>query len=224
VAGRILAIGDIHGCDVALQGLLDALAIRSEDTVVILGDVIDRGPGSNQVIERLLELQLECRLIFIMGNHEEMMLEGLKSEQMAQAWLYYGGKATIFSYGGDPRNIPDAHLDLLSAARDYWETETELFLHANIDPELPLDEQDIEILRWTHLTGDEVPHPSGKRIICGHTPQRSGRPLVIPGWVCIDTFVCGGNWLTALDVATNEYWQSNLIGEVRRGRIDEQQK
>jgi serine/threonine protein phosphatase 1 len=220
VAGRTLAIGDIHGCDLAFDTLLQALSISSDDSVVVLGDVVDRGPGSRQVIERLLRLQNECQLVFIQGNHEEMMLAGLKSEQMAQGWLLYGGKATIISYGGDPRNIPDSHLDFLLAGRDYWETDTELFIHANIDPKLPLEKQDVEMLRWTHLTGYERPHPSGKRIVCGHTPQRSGRPLAFPGWVCIDTFVCGGSWLTGLDVATNEYCQTNLIGEKRFGQLE----
>ncbi|MBI3865570.1 MAG: serine/threonine protein phosphatase [Planctomycetia bacterium] len=220
MAGRTLAIGDIHGCDVAFNALLKALSIAADDTVVVLGDAVDRGPGSRQVIERLMDLQNECRLVFILGNHEEMMLEGLEDEDVAQGWLQYGGAATLFSYGGDPRTIPPEHLDFLRAAVPYWETERDLFLHANVDPTLPLDQQEIEVLRWTHLTEYELPHPSGKRIICGHTPQRSGVPLTMPGWVCIDTFVCGGGWLTCLDVNTNDYCQTNFKGHLRFGRLE----
>jgi serine/threonine protein phosphatase 1 len=224
VAARTLAIGDIHGCDVAFLALVRGLSIRPEDTVVVLGDAIDRGPGSRQVMERLVQLQHECRLVFILGNHEQMLLEGLENEQMAQVWLLYGGKSTLISYGGDPRNIPAAHLDFLRAAPNYWETDSDLFIHANIDPALPLEQQEADLLRWAHLTGDESPHPTGKRIVCGHTPQRSGVPLTFPGWVCIDTFICGGGWLTCLDVITNEYCQANTIGQLRFGQIETERK
>lgn len=224
MAGRILAIGDIHGCDVAFQALLKALSLRSDDTVVVLGDVVDRGPGSRQVIERLIKLQGECRLVFILGNHEEMMLEGLDDEKVAKGWLQYGGKATLLSYGGDPRSIPPEHLDFLRSGLNYWETDNDLFFHANVDPTLPLERQDAEVIRWTHLTGFELPHPSGKRIVCGHTPQRSGLPLVMPGWACIDTFVCGGGWLTCLDVKTNDYCQANIAGQLKFGQLEMNQE
>lgn len=224
MAGRTLAIGDIHGCDVAFHALLMALSFGADDTLVVLGDAIDRGPGSRQVLDMLLHVQHECHLVFILGNHEEMMLEGLEDERVAQGWLQYGGAATLFSYGGDPRNIPPEHLDFLRAALNYWETDHDLFIHANVDPTLGLDQQEIEVLRWTHLTGYEAPHPSGKRIVCGHTPQRSGVPLCLPGWTCIDTFVCGGGWLTCLDVATNDYCQTNMVGQVRFGQLDMDQE
>ncbi len=175
--GRILAIGDIHGCDVALETLLPTLEITPDDSVVVLGDVVDRGPGSRQVVERLLQLGEECRLVFILGNHEEMLLAAVEKGESVEAWLRYGGTATLFSYGGDPRKIPPAHLEFLRSGIDYWETADELFIHANLDPVKQLDEQTAEWLRWTHLSGHEVPHSSGKRIVCGHTPQKQGLPL-----------------------------------------------
>lgn len=220
MAGRTLVIGDIHGCDVALHALLKALSICTEDTVVVLGDAVDRGPGSRQVIDRLLQLAGECRLVFVLGNHEEMMLDGLTDAQVAAGWLQYGGAATLFSYGGDPRKIPAEHLDFLRAAVNYHETDSELFIHANLEPGVPLEQQQAEWLRWTHLTGCELPHPSGKRVICGHTPQRSGHPLLLPGWVCIDTFACGGGCLTGLDVASNAYCQANATGQLRFGQLE----
>src|SRR5579872_6902654 len=173
----MLAIGDIHGCDVALETLLSALAITADDSVVVLGDVVDRGPGTKQVVDRLLRLAEECRLVFILGNHEEMMLAAVEQGESVEPWLRYGGTATLFSYGGDPRKIPPAHLDFLRSGIDCWETPGELFIHANLDPARKLSEQTAEWLRWTHLSGHEVPHPSGKQIICGHTPQKGGLPL-----------------------------------------------
>ena len=67
--GRLLAIGDIHGCDTALGVLLDAMSITAEDTLVVLGDVVDRGPGTKQVVDRLIELRDLCQFVFIKGNH-----------------------------------------------------------------------------------------------------------------------------------------------------------
>lgn len=216
---RLFAIGDIHGCDVALDTLLKTLAPGADDTIVVLGDVVDRGAGSKRAVDRLLSLRDECRLILLQGNHEQMMLEALRDGLGAEDWLRFGGMETLLSYGGDPRKVPPEHLDFMASGLPYWETESELFIHANLQPGVPLEQQLAEWLRWTHLKGIEQPHPSGKRVICGHTPQRSGEPLVLPGWVCIDTFACGGGWLTGLNVATNDYLQANQAGEQRQGRL-----
>jgi serine/threonine protein phosphatase 1 len=223
VSGRTLAIGDIHGCDVALEKLLQALSLAPEDTVIILGDVIDRGPGSKRVVERLLQLAHECRLVFILGNHEEMLLDALtevNDDSVVTGWLRYGGAETLYSYGGDPSKIPAEHLDLFRSAINYLETDRDIFVHANLEPGVPIDQQQPEWLRWTHLTGNESPHPSGKRIVCGHTPQRSGFPLAIPGWTCIDTFACGNGWLTCLNAGTNEFCQANQAGNLRFGNLE----
>ena len=220
MSGRTLAIGDIHGCDTALETLLPILSIKPDDTVVVLGDVVDRGPGSRQVVERLLALTSECRVVLIMGNHEQMMLDSLGGRGPVQAWLRYGGMATLTSYGDDPRKIPPAHLEFLRSGLDFWETAGELYIHANLEPEVALDKQTEEWLRWTHLSGDETPHPSGKRVICGHTPQKSGLPLIFPGWTCIDTYACGTGWLTCLDVGTDDYYQANEAGSLRIGRLE----
>ncbi len=220
MTGRTLAIGDIHGCDVALNTLLPALSISPEDTVVVLGDVVDRGPGSKQVIDRLLQLSQECRLIFILGNHEQMMLDALVRGGPVEPWLRYGGTATLFSYDGDPQKIPAAHVEFLQSGRDLWETDDELFIHANLEPDVALDCQTEEWLRWTHLSGRETPHPSGKLVVCGHTPQKSGLPLTLSGWICIDTFACGAGWLTCLDVASDEYFQASQSGLSRAGRLE----
>lgn len=98
-AGRLLAIGDIHGCHIAFDTLLEHLSILPTDTVVVLGDVIDRGPGTRQVIDRLLELRQQCRLVFLMGNHEEMFLGSLAVEGVRESWLGFGGWETLQSYG-----------------------------------------------------------------------------------------------------------------------------
>ena len=217
MSGRVLAIGDIHGCDVALDVLLGEVQPVAADTLVVLGDVVDRGPGSRQVIDRLMELQQMCRLIYLMGNHEEMMLDAIDTGDRRDDWLLFGGKETIESYGSGAQDVPPAHLDFLRSGLDYWETDEEIFVHGSLEPDVPLDQQSTDTLHWQRLTGDEPPFFSGKRVICGHTSQQSGLPWVFDGWACIDTCVYGDGYLTCLDVETNLIFQSDQTGAFRGG-------
>lgn len=212
---RILAIGDIHGCASLLDALLDDLAPAAEDTVVVLGDYVDRGPQSKQVIERLIRLQTECRLITLQGNHEEMFAAVLNKRWLPRIWLDMGGQATVDSYG-DLEHVPAEHVKFLISGRSFFERETEIFVHANLETQLSLLNQNGEYLRWKHLGGSERPHISGKRVICGHTPQRDGMPLVFDGWVCLDTDAVDGGWLSGLNVGTNVLHQVRADGERRR--------
>ena len=215
--GRTFAIGDIHGCDIALNAVLSEIDPQLNDTVIVLGDVIDRGPNSRGAVERLIGLRGECNLVPILGNHEEMMFEALESGLQGSRWLMYGGEPMLRSYGGQVEDIPPLHLDFLAAGLSYYETEKDIFVHANLEADLPLEQQNIGYLRWRHFSGEEQPHMSGKRVICGHTPQQSGIPLVRDGWVGIDTFAYGGLYLTALDVETNEIFQASQNGHTRSG-------
>src|SRR4051812_47149584 len=95
---RTLAIGDIHGCHTALTTLLDYVQPTGEDQLVFLGDYIDRGPSSRQVIETLLELKKSCSTIFLRGNHEEMFLMARKNPAKSHSWQSCGGLETLISY------------------------------------------------------------------------------------------------------------------------------
>lgn len=207
-------MGDIHGCATALETLLNRLQPGRDDRLVILGDVVDRGPDTRRCVELLLDVANGCRLDFLLGNHEEMMFNALAGGSWADGWLRYGGKETLASYGGADR-IPPRHLEFLQAGVDYVETASAICVHANLQPHVPLPQQPGEWLRWRHLTGHERPHPSGKRIICGHTRQRSGLPAVLPGWVCIDTAACAGGYLTALNLETLDVLQTSEDGICR---------
>lgn len=215
---RTFAIGDIHGCDVALEKLLEQIDPRTGDRIILLGDLCDRGPHTARVMELLLELASRCRLRCIMGNHDEMMLAvfGRLPGGDLNFWWKVGGSDTMESYGGDPNDVPDSHLDFLAAAEPYVETDSNIFVHATVHPMLLLPEQSFQALRWDKISGTEPPHPSGRRIICGHTAQRSGWPLAWPGWMCIDTRAYDpGGWLTALETNTDEIYQANQRGEIR---------
>ncbi len=218
MSGRLIALGDIHGCTVALDAILAAIKPQPDDTIVALGDYVDRGPDSKGVIDCLIELGDKCQLIALHGNHEEMMLDVVRDNQPPYRWLQYGGVETLDSYrfAGDMSVVPQAHRDFFAAMRDYYETEHFFFVHANYDPDLPLAEQPRQMLRWLKLTDmTPAPHVNGKRAVVGHTHDRNGEIFDIGHLVCIDTFCYGGGWLTALDVNSGELWQSNMEGEMR---------
>jgi len=184
----------------------------------VLGDVVDRGPDTRGAIDSLLELQKSCRLILLLGNHEEMMLDAYVSKVNFHRWLMVGGREAMDSYEMRMENIPDSHRAFLKSAVDYYQTETEIYIHANLEPEVPLEKQKPRWLRWEHLTGMEYPHESGKRVLCGHTQQKSGRPLVWDGWVCLDTGAYRGNPLTCLEIETDLVYQADENGKLYSAR------
>jgi serine/threonine protein phosphatase 1 len=96
--GRLIAIGDVHGCVHALDTILAAIAPVLPDQIVFLGDLIDQGRDSCDVIDRLIELRNRCRLIVIQGNHEEMMLAARHNKEAQRYWEICGGFATLNSY------------------------------------------------------------------------------------------------------------------------------
>jgi len=220
---RTLAIGDIHGCRTALSRLIREVRVDSQDRLVFLGDYIDRGPGSRAVLERLLCLQGECSAVFLRGNHEVMILESRDDPLKANLWQSYGGLDTLRSYNAESREdwcsaIPDSHWRLLERTRPCFETSTALFVHACVDPDLNLNNQPDRFLYWEFFDGIQ-PHKSGKRIICGHTPQRSGLIKNLGFAVCIDTGPASGGWLTCLDTDSGQYWQADEKGGARTGRL-----
>jgi serine/threonine protein phosphatase 1 len=216
---RVIAIGDIHGCADALRAILAAIKPSPGDTLVVLGDCVDRGPDSRQVIDELLRLRERCRLICLMGNHEEMMLNYLDGRPQPDAWLELGGAATVESYrsvDGKLHPPPADHIEYIRNWSDCFQTDTHFFVHASYEPERPLYEQHWQTLRWNSLR-DWIPEPhvSGKIAIVGHTSQKDGEILDLGHLLCIDTYCWGGGWLTAIDTTTSQVWQADLAGRLR---------
>ncbi len=224
---RTLAIGDIHGCLRAFDAILEQVDPQADDVLVTLGDYVDRGPDSKGVLERLLELRARCQCRFLKGNHDLMMLGASDDQAHFDEWLKTGGKQTLASYtAAEDRQtfaeaIPMSHWRFLSDdCVPYVETDTHFFVHANVYPDLPLAEQPDYMLYWERLESSAWrPHESGKTMICGHSVQRSGRPLVLDHAICLDTWVYGEGWLTCLDVGSEAYWQSNQRGQTRSGNL-----
>ncbi|MEM9185781.1 MAG: metallophosphoesterase family protein [Planctomycetota bacterium] len=215
---RLLAIGDVHGCPAPLETLAETVRLSADDTLVMLGDYIDRGPDSRAVIDLLIDLRERCRLVTIMGNHEEMMLRVLRGQAPAPWWLRHGGVETLDSYGftGDLTCVPREHFDFIEACVDCYEAEDFFFVHANYVADEALDAQPAEALRWQSL-GEHLPapHASGRTAVLGHSAQRSGEVLDGGHFRCLDTFCFGGGWLTAMDVRTGEVWQADREGRLR---------
>jgi len=214
---RTIAIGDIHGCSRAVDTILAAIGPKDDDTIVVLGDFIDRGIDTKGVIERLVELSTQSHLIVIQGNHEQMLLDAIEDRSMLRQWLHYG-ESTLMSYAAETlESLPDDHIDFIRSTRDYFETATHIFLHATYLPNLPIEEHSSLFLRWESFEPALLaPHCSGKKVIVGHTRQKSGEILDLGFAACIDTGCYKGGWLTALDVASGQIWQANHEGELRR--------
>lgn len=223
---RILAIGDIHGCTRALDLLLADVNPQADDTIIALGDYVDRGPDSRGVLERMIELKRTGQLIALRGNHEQMMAAARESRDERNAWLKCGGEATMISYGrygrpGAMDDIPDRHWDFIeNACVDWHETDSHIFVHAGAHPQLALDDQPEFMLFWEPFE-NRGPHCSGKIVICGHTRQQNGIPLNYGHAVCIDTWVYGDGWLTCLDVDSGAFWQTSEKGERRSAHLSD---
>lgn len=220
---RTIAIGDIHGCLGALDALLAAIGPTPEDIVVTVGDYIDRGPDSKGVIERLMELKSKTQLFPLMGNHEEMMLSVLDRRREPFGWLNHGGHKTMESYGfvGDLSVIPTSHREFLESLLPYYESPSHIIVHANYDSQMKMENQSVDLLRWVKISQQTPkPHFSGKHVVMGHTHHPEGQIVQLPYLTCIDTFCYGGKWLTALDLQSQQVWQSTIEGEVREFALE----
>lgn len=221
MARRLIAIGDIHGCAAALDGLLEIIAPGADDRLVFLGDYVDRGPDSRGVIDRVLGLRDTHDVVTLMGNHEEMMLHVVDGRSPIGAWFRCGGRETMASYAPDSglKDIPDSHIEFLRSLLDYHEEDDFFFLHANYAAGESLDRQPVEASRWMNLM-DRLPppHKNGKTAVVGHSSQKNGEVLDAGHVLCLDTFCIGGGWLTGRDLLSGKTWQVDAQGSPREGR------
>lgn len=220
----LFAVGDIHGTSTALQTLLDQQLFSEEDTVVFLGDYVNKGPDVKGSIERLIQFSKDHQAIFLRGNHEIMMLQARNNQNLLPQWLFSGGSATLDAYqiGDTPDwhlHIPQAHWDFIESCQPYFEHNDHLFVHAGLESGIPLSEQHRLHLYWKSYP-EPQPYALNKTVICGHTARKNGLIADFGHTICIDTFAWGGQWLTCLDVETRQFWQTNEKGEMRKGSLD----
>jgi serine/threonine protein phosphatase 1 len=157
---RTIAVGEIQVCSDALASILCAINPQPEDTIIALGDYVNRGMDSKGVLDLLIDLSGRCRLIPILGNHDEMLLQAKTSRSAFRHFLEFGGIETLDSYGdsGQISLVTGEHFNFLESCLPWFENDTHFFTHGNYDPELPLDQQNDRTLRWLSLR-DSVPGP-----------------------------------------------------------------
>ncbi len=198
----IYAIGDIHGCYEKLRRLMDILPIDLErDLLVFIGDYIDRGPSSYEVVDYLAALKLRHPgIVFLRGNHEDMLQHYLSGADR-MTFLVNGGRATLEDYlerttGQEGSPIPPAHQAFFEGLKLYHETDDYIFVHAGLRPGVPLARQDRRDMVWIRQEFIYSDHDFGKRVVFGHTPFNE--PFVAPNKIGIDTGAVYGNRLTCV--------------------------
>lgn len=222
----IYAIGDIHGCDTLFAGLLEQIAAdrrtRPHDrcALILLGDLVDRGPDSAGVVERAIGLRSQFDHVHhIIGNHEECMLAALSGDVRAlRYFVRIGGDATIRSYLRDDSlyerlefdelaqvfrdRVPQAHVDFLGRGEDMVLYGDYAFVHAGVRENVPLDKQKTSDLRWIreNFLGSDADH--GAMIVHGHTISAEVEEM--PNRIGIDTGAYLSDRLTAICLQGSE--------------------
>ncbi len=196
------AIGDIHGCYEKLRIMIDKIDIDfNRDTLVCLGDYIDRGPNSFEVVDYLIQLKKKYRnIVLLKGNHEEMLERYLDGSDKL-VYLANGGRQTVDSYlrkrtSDDQGLIPPEHIDFFKKLYHFYQTEDYIFVHAGVREKVPIEKQGPEDLLWIRQKFIRSDYDFGKKIIFGHTPL--AEPLVQPNKIGVDTGAVYGNKLTCV--------------------------
>jgi len=209
-AGRVFAIGDVHGCADELRALIQQLPLRRDSLVVFLGDYIDRGPDSRGVIDTVLELEEYCRVVCLLGNHELMLreyLDGSDPRRVAR-FIYNGGSATLASYADNDGVfvMSEEHRDFINRLQYHHIEGDHCFVHAGLPA--PPEEIDISIhgeeMVWMRRR-PSMPEPEYSKIIV-HGHSAVNEPEIQPRRINIDTACVYGRRLTALDVNTRQMW------------------
>lgn len=209
-------IGDIHGAFKALKQCLERSRFNYEsDHLICLGDVCDGWPDTKLCIDELLKIK---NLTYILGNHDLWMIKWMTTKIAENIWVAQGGDATISSYSN---TVPHEHVEFLKHGLPYFVSDNKLFVHAGIDPQLPLDQQDIQTFTWDRsliqkawsLYVNKVTHKLTEfdEVFIGHTPIPFKRPIQSSGIWMMDT---GAGWsgvLSMMNVNSKEIFTSDSV-------------
>ena len=210
---RIFAVGDIHGCSHLLRRLLDRIPFDPKaDTLLFLGDYLDRGPDVRGTVETILRLKgTSDNVICLRGNHEQMFLDCYLEGRDEELFLANGGAETLSSYGLTlaetltGKGFPEEHLLFLASLPLYHETAEYLFVHAGLRPGIPLAEQSPDDLLWIRYEFIDSDWNFGKTVVFGHTPLYE--PLLGRERIGIDTGAVYGGQLTCIELPSRKIFQ-----------------
>jgi serine/threonine protein phosphatase 1 len=219
---RLFVVGDIHGCyaelSVLMQYLTSELKFSTDDQLIFIGDYVDRGKGSKQVIDLLVDLKKSSpETVFLKGNHEGMLLDFLGLGGIGgDVYLANGGGDTLLSYGVDPVNaldgraiaarLPENHLRFLQELEVGVSLAEFVFVHAGVRPGVPLDKQSEDDCMWIRTDFVESQHEFGKTIVFGHTPFEDV-VVHLPFKIGIDTGLVYGNKLSMVELVEGDLYQ-----------------
>jgi serine/threonine protein phosphatase 1 len=211
--GRHFAIGDIHGCNRTLCALLQQLRLQPGDTLVCLGDYIDRGPDSKGVIDTLLELHRQnIILVTLRGNHEAMLLAAKNDAAEYGMWLRNGGDIALESFGlRNLENMAPEYIDFFQSTQLYFEWEQYVFVHAGLNFHLPDPFTDRHAMLWSRDRHIEPQKIGNRQLVHGHTPTALKKiramltaPAINLDGGCVYGAEMGLGHLLALDLQTKE--------------------
>lgn len=242
----VYAVGDIHG-RVDLLGEMHRLIVDdashltpgSDKLVVYVGDYVDRGLESRQVLDLLTDEPLrDFHAVHLLGNHDAWLLSFLIDPKIGPTWLRYGGDATMHSYGvriashtDDPRyyqqlqtelrdRVPRRHVDFLHNLELSFESGDYLFVHAGVHPHVPLDQQSPDDLLWIREPFLSTRRDLGRVVVHGHTVE--AEPTVRSNRIGIDTGACWTGCLTCLVLEEGTLRFLNTGGQAYAGQLDDE--
>ncbi|WP_320814279.1 metallophosphoesterase family protein [Flavobacterium sp.] len=229
---RTYVIGDIHGGLKALQEILKKVNLRSTDQLIFLGDYVDGWSESPQVIDYLLVLDKQFNCVFIRGNHDDLLLNYLKTNTYNNEWFKHGGESTVIAYKQLTKNQLSQHIVFLENLKDYYiDEENRLFIHAGFTNlkgvefeyfkalfywDRTLWEMALSLNPKLSIEDDLYPNRLKlyKEVYIGHTPVSRINETIPVNKACVWNLDTGAGFkgpLTILDVETKEYWQSTTL-------------
>ncbi|WP_028782464.1 metallophosphoesterase family protein [Thalassobacillus devorans] len=199
---RYLIVSDIHGEAEKLESVLEKASFDSEnDQLILLGDYIDRGPRSKAVIDKVKELVEKDGAVAIKGNHDDLFIRSQYEGEAMELWKMNGAASTLESYQGKRGELKEDQQWMEKNLELYYETDDYIFVHAGLEPEIPIKKQDEDTMLWTRHT-DRI--GLGKTVVHGHTPVKD--IIYYEDQIDIDTGAAYGGKLTLLELPTHEVY------------------
>lgn len=232
---RTLVIGDIHGGVKAVKQVLERASVTSNDFLIFLGDYVDGWSESSKVIDFLIALQSTHNCIFLLGNHDELLLEWLVNREENLMWLQNGGQVTVNDYQNLDSKKIEQHIDFIQSLPTFHlDNQNRLFLHAGFTSYKGIEyEYYKKLFYWDrtlwetalavdpNLSQEDVLYPKRfklyKEIYIGHTPVTQINETIPINKACVwnlDTGAAFKGKLTIMDIDTKEFWQSDPLNEL----------